>query len=250
MLTADRGLGRLALAALLFGATPSVAAGQLAVPAPAFLQPAMTEAAACSLTDEARREVWVRVMESRRMDPRTAKSTLRALEDSLTVEASARHRDVLVQYDLALVIGARAELEDGSELVRTAETLDRQAHAVLALDPQHAGAQHLLGRLHASVLRMNGVKRFVATRILGGDRLAGASWDDVRVWFEWAAEKDPCVPDHHYELANLYYEQGERREAWRHLDHLIAVTGSRELYADILRKGEDLARELASAGNP
>jgi hypothetical protein len=241
--------GRLTVALTTVGLTPSLAAGQLtdrlSVPLPTAARSLDTEAAACALTDEARGVVWMRVMESRRLDPGAASSVLDALEDSLAVEAAARPADLGVQYDLALVMGARAELQDGTELVRAAEALDRQAHAVLALDPYHAGAQHLLGRLHASVLRMNGVKRFVATRILGGDRLAGASWDDVRTWFEWAAEKDPCVPDHHYELAHFYYEQEEPRLAWRQLDRLATVTAGRELYSDILEKGEALAARLA-----
>jgi hypothetical protein len=212
--------------------------------APASSDPAHDEALVCAATDEARGEVWRRAIESRQLEEEDAEAVLDALADSLAVEVVDRPDDVTLQYELALVLGLRADLEDGRDQVRAAEALDRQIEVVLALDPEHTGGQYLRGRLQASVLRMGGFKRFIATRILGGDRLGDASWEDARLRLEAAVAGDPCVPDYHYELARLYRDRGEPELAARQLERLFAVTGSRELFADVLAKGERLAEEL------
>ena len=202
------------------------------------------EALVCAAGDEARGQVWLRVVESRQLDEDDANDILEAMADSLAVEAEQRPNDLALQYELALVLGVQADLEGGSDQVHAAEALDSQIEVVLALDPEHPGAQFLRGRLQAAVLRMGGFKRFIATRLLGGDRLRGASWEDARLRLEAAAEGDPCVPDHHYELARLYYDRDEPELAAQQLERFFAVTGSRELFADVLAKGRRLEEEV------
>lgn len=202
----------------------------------------------CALSDQERGGVWLRVLGLRQIHDDAAKPMLRFLQDSLAVEAAARPVDVDIQYELALVVGRRAEIEGGTEGIRTANALDRQARAVLVLAPTHSGAQHLLGRLQAAVLRMSRITRFAATRLLGGGRLGSASWNEARSFLEAAAEGDPCVPDHLYELAHLYEERGDPERAELQLQRLFLVAGSRELYADVVQKGRKLAEEIARDG--
>jgi hypothetical protein len=228
MFAYGRSVGSVTLVTLFVCAMPAAVAGQ----------------SSCAVLDETRGHVWRRVVESRGLEEGAAKSVLRSLQDSLSAEAAARPDDLAVQYELALVLGSRAEIEGGSDKIRAAEAMDRQVAVVLALDPQHAGAQHLHGRLQAAVMRMSGFKRFVATRILGGERLADASWDDARARLEAAVQGDPCVPDYHYELAQLYFERDEPELAALQLDRLFAVAESRDLFADVQRKGRELAEEL------
>jgi hypothetical protein len=196
------------------------------------------------MADESRGQVWLRVVQSRQLEEEEAKAVLDTMADSLTVEAAQRSDDLALQYELALVLGVRADLGGGREQVRAAEALDRQTEVVFALAPDHPGAQFLSGRLQGAVLRMNGLKRFIATRLFGGDRLGDASWEDARLRLEAAVEGDPCVPDHHYELARLYHDRDEPELAAQQLARFFAVTGSRELFADVLVKGRELEEEL------
>lgn len=199
---------------------------------------------ACALRDTPRSDAWTAVFASRALDRDSARTVLATIQDSLAVEAAARPADVDVQYLLAVVIGARTDIEEVRTRIRLAEALRDQAGRVLALDPGHPGAHHLLGRLHAAVLRMDGFSRFIATRILGGGDLAGASWEEARLRLEAAVVGDPCVPDHHYELARLYAERGEPALAVERLHDLLVLADGEGLYADVFRKGQSLLLEL------
>jgi hypothetical protein len=151
--------------------------------------------------------VWHQIVGARASRGEAGAAALSALQDSLAAEASARPGDVEVQFLLAATLGARADVEGGTEKIRAAKALHAQATRVLALDPAHAGAQYLLGRLHAAVLRLDRVTRFLAIKLLGGAELSGASWEEARRLLEAAVAQDPCVAEYQYELARLYSER-------------------------------------------
>ena len=199
---------------------------------------------ACAAQDGLRGDTWNEIVATRRLDKDAAKETLRAIEASLRERLSIDSSNVETQYLLAAAIGSRANIEGGRGKVSAAKDLHRQAQAVLALSPGHPGALHLLGRLHAAVLRMDRVTSFLATRILGGGELAGANWSEARLFLEAAAAGDPCVPDHHYELARLYAGRGEVLTAQDRLTSLFRVAGERDLYRDVVEKGHSLLSEL------
>lgn len=187
---------------------------------------------------------WDAFFRARRLDGDRAKEALERLQDSVTLEAEARPADVRLQYLLAVIIGSRTDVEGGRESIRLAESLHRQAAVVLALDPKHPGAHHLLGRLNAAILRMDGFARFVATRVLGADQLAGASWEEARLRLEAAVVGDPCVPDYHYELARLYAERGDRGSAVKRLRDVLRLAAPDGPFADVHAKGATLLARL------
>ncbi len=127
-------------------------------------------------------------------------------------EALARHlvfedpNDPEARYWYSAAMGLRAAEEGGRTQVRLAERAHEQSRLTLTIAPDHAGAQHVLGRLHAAVMRLGGFKRFVATQILGGKALSEASWETAESFLAAAAKLQPEVPDHHYELGILYLE--------------------------------------------
>jgi len=130
--------------------------------------------------------------------------------------------DVEAQYQFALTLGLRADVEGGRTRVGLANELFGQLQIVLEMAPDDADAQHIFGRLHAGVMRMNRVTRFVATRVLGGDALKAASWEEAEKLFLYAAQTRPEVPDYHYELGRLYEDTDRpalaREEAMHVLD--------------------------------
>lgn len=116
------------------------------------------------------------------------------------------------RYWYAAAMGLRAAEEGGRTQVRLAQRAHEQARLTLTIAPNHAGAQHVLGRLHAAVMRLSGFKRFVATRILGGKALSQASWETAESFLAAAARLQPEIPAHHYALATLYLDT-DRPEA-------------------------------------
>ena len=122
--------------------------------------------------------------------------------------------------------------------LRVADLLERE--------PDHAGAHHILGRLHAAGMRMGGLERFLARTLLGADLLGDLSWSDARIHLERAERLDPCVPDHHYELAKLYSERGDARAALEEIEHVLVLGAQAPVPTDVLDKTASLRDLLAS----
>lgn len=202
--------------------TPSSARAQLALDIPIQIAPPAIPMMACRGQGGLEGPVWAIVLAAMAAEDRKPwRPTVRALEDSLATRAAEKPDDVESQFLYAVALGARTEVESGRTQVAKAEELHGQLQRVLAIDPDHPGAQHLVGRLHAAVMRLGGFKRFIATRLLGGGVLSSASWDNARDHLVEAEVGDPCVPDHHYELAKLYLETGSRAEARDELEHVM-----------------------------
>ena len=202
----------------------------------------------CRASGTAHHPSWRQVLEARTWSGEAAKGRLAHLVDSLSVGAAVHPTHVATQYALAVALGALADAESGRAKIRAARALHEQIDVVLALDPAHAGAQHLLGRLHAAVRRMDPVTRWLATRVLGGGALEGASWAEARTLLEAAVIGDPCVPEHHYELARLYADLGEESAARERLDRLLELPDSDPLHAAVFDRARTLRAELHERG--
>jgi hypothetical protein len=178
-------------------------------------------------------------------DEAAARAALDALEPEARRMAAEAPNDVTAQYRLAALMGARLDDESGSAKVSGAAELHDQALRVLELDPTHAGASYMVGRLHASVLRLSGIKRFMATRLMGGGALKDASWERAQALLELAVREEPCVPEHHWELARVYAHQGDAEGAERELAYVRELTAGRNgPDARLFARAEELAREL------
>lgn len=153
--------------------------------------------------------------------------------------------DAAAQYRLAAVMGARLEHESGRTKMADAAKVRAQAERVLALEPDHPGASYMLGRIHASILRMSGLKRFLAKQLFGGDALEGASWEKAQALLEVAAREDPCVPEHHFELGRVYAARGDSASAAREFASVLELTAGRDgRDARLRERAEDLGRKL------
>lgn len=170
---------------------------------------------------------------------------LEVLEDSLRREVEHRPDDVSLRYLLAVSIGARADRQGGRAQIVGAKELHHQLTRILEMDPDHAGANHLMGRLHAAVLRLNPITRFLATRLLGAGELSGASWGEAERYLRAGVSGAPCVPDHHFELALLYAERGRPEEALEQLESLARLGSAHPRYEAVLAKAVPLVEDLA-----
>jgi tetratricopeptide (TPR) repeat protein len=156
--------------------------------------------------------------------------------------------DVNAQYRLALALGLRADVEGGRTRVGLADELYTQLQTVLALDPDHPEAKHIFGRLHAGVMRMNRVTRFLATRLLGGDALRGASWDEAESLLQAAEQARPEVPDYHFELGRLYEDTDRPELAAEEARHVLALETRDEGEQAVAERAEEMLARVESQG--
>lgn len=159
-------------------------------------------------------------------DDRAASAALDAIEGPAQAAAEAAPLDAAAQYDLALVFAARSDREGGRRKITAAVQLQSQAQRVIALVPNHPGAHYLLARLYAAIRRLDGLTRFLASRMLGGKALLNPPWSQIQSLFEVAERGDPCEAEYHYELARLHREQRAYALANMEMQHVLDVTGS------------------------
>lgn len=146
-------------------------------------------------------------------------------------EAEAQARSSMVghegetgrRFGLAVVLGLRTEREGGKTKIGIATDLKKELDATLVLDPMHARARHLRGRLNAAILRMNRVTRWLATSILGGAELKKATWQLAESDLAFAELTAPEVSDHHMQLAKLYRDTKRPELARTEVAHVLAM---------------------------
>lgn len=148
---------------VLVAFVPSAAGAQRTVDL-ATLGPHLLAGSVCDLRAPLTGRVWDTVLPPWDRDGDRLLRALEEVRDSLDAEAVARPSDVDVLHELAVTLGTLTELQGASSKVRTAQELSGVADRILEIDPDHAGAHHVLGRLHAAMMRLGRLERFVATR--------------------------------------------------------------------------------------
>jgi hypothetical protein len=189
-------------------------------------------------------DAWSAMLGTASLGREAARHRLGTLEDSLTSMLDERGEDAELRYVLAAVTGARAEVEGGRSQIEAARAAHARAQDVLELDPEHPGAKHLIGRLNLEVLRMGRVKRFLATRVLGGGELAGATWEQARALLEAGALGDPCSTDHLYQLARLYADTGDGELARDRLRAVLRMAPANARDSVVVTQAAALMAEL------
>ena len=152
--------------------------------------------------------------------------------------------DVGRRFALAVVLGLRADREGGRTKVNAASELHKELEAILALEPDHARARHMLGRLHAGVLRMNRVTRWLATNLLGGGELKKATWEEAERNLTFAENQVPEVSDHHLQLANLYRDTKRPELALAEVEHVLELPVRSAMEQAVHDEALDLKRRL------
>lgn len=228
--------------AVLAGASvcPSAGAGALqrSVGRPAWVEDGMPDT------------VWILVEAATATSDRDgARDLLKRAERLARQEVVGHESDVERRLALAVVLGLRADREGGSARVRAASELHGELVRILELQPDHAGARHLLGRLHAGVRRMNRVTRWIATNLLGGDVLRKATWAEAEQNLAFAATHAPDVSDHHLQLANLYRDTNRPELALEEVDRALSLPARSPLERAVLEEARELKATLTSEGH-
>jgi len=185
--------------------------------------------------------VWVLIDASgAAKDQDEEKEMLRTAETLARAGLEGHEDDVPRLYALAAVLGLRANVEGGRTKIRVASELSTRLSEILALDPEHAGARHMLGRLHAAVRRMSRVTRWLATNLLGGDVLKTASWAVAEENLRFAEQHAPEVLDHHLQLALLYRDTDRPDLALAEITHVMDLQASSVRDMTVLEEAQEV----------
>lgn len=188
--------------------------------------------------------IWLLVESATEVGGEEEKARLRYAERLARVTLEGQEDDVGRRYALAVVLGLRADREGGRTKVRAASALYEELEVLLEIAPNHAQARHLMGRLHAGVRRMNRVTRWLATNLLGGDVLKGATWELAEEHLAFAEREAPEVAEHHLQLANLFRDTGRPEQALDEARHVLALEATTPLAIKARAEAEDLVRSL------
>lgn len=118
-------------------------------------------------------------------------------------------RDPDARVVKAIAAGRKALALGPRERVQYAVLVRTEALAALALDPDHAGAHHVLGMWHAEVLRLNPVARLAARTLLGASIFAEADWAEAQRALERAVALEPDRITHRLDLAGVLADRGD-----------------------------------------
>ncbi|MEK6597802.1 MAG: hypothetical protein AABY91_05675 [Gemmatimonadota bacterium] len=147
-------------------------------------------------------------------------------------------------FALAAALG-RATLTRGiRDRIRDAEAIRTAALRALELDPGHDGAWHVLGRWHAEIMRLSGLERFIARRILGGGILGEASWDQAVHGLDQAVALRPDWIYHRLDLAEVLIKAGRPEAARPHLEAIAGLAPVDPLDPEYRATAAELLRKL------
>jgi tetratricopeptide (TPR) repeat protein len=129
-------------------------------------------------------------------------------------------------FVLAYALGQVSRSKGGKERVRYGKEIYNAAARAVELDPNHAGAHHVLGAWHAEIKRLSGLTRFFAKTFLGGGFMGIASWDSSVVHLSLAVGFEPDHVFHRLELAEVLAQVGHYDRARTQLTTLLELPDS------------------------
>ena len=140
----------------------------------------------------------------------------------------------------------RASLSLGKkDRIRRAKVIRSEAMRTLALNPNHDGAYHILGRWNAEIMRISGISRFFAKNFLGAGVFNQASWAKAIYNMEKAAELDPGRIYHRLELAEIYADRSRVKDAETQLRVIDSLPVREVMDSVYKRDAAALQRKLA-----
>jgi tetratricopeptide (TPR) repeat protein len=173
--------------------------------------------------------------------------------DSLYAEAERYARRAVISnpsgadghFALAAAVG-RGSLTMGTKAkIRRASVIRSEALRTLALNPQHDGAYHILGRWNAEIMRLSGFSRFFAKSFMGGGIFGKASWAQAIYNMQKAVELDPGRIYHHLELAEIYAERKRPADAQAQLRLVDSLPDREVMDSTYKQEAAALERRLA-----
>ena len=147
-------------------------------------------------------------------------------------------------YWLAAALGRRAVQSDAATTAGLAAEIYEEAHVVLRLDSLHAGAHNVLGTFNYEVMKMSGVKRFIARTFFSSEGLAKASWEDAECYTRRAVELDPTSLLYRLDLGKLYFKRNQHDLARTALNEVLELPSIHPPDPTFKRQARELLDDL------
>lgn len=122
---------------------------------------------------------------------------------------------------LALALARENENAPTKTKISNAKEIKKECDITIQLDPDNATAYHILGRWHRTFASMNGFEKTMVNTFYGGTP-KGGTYADALENLRKAIKLEPSLSMHVYELAETYYMMGEKENAKKFLDKVIA----------------------------
>ena len=126
-------------------------------------------------------------------------------------------------FHIARSIGRTALTLGPRERVKLGVEVREQALRALEYSPHHAGALHIMGVWNAEVMRLNGVSRLIAKKLLGGKVLETASWAEAVRYMDLSVAAEPNRLVHRLDQARVYRDTGRKDDARKAYEAAIAL---------------------------
>lgn len=188
----------------------------------------------------------------------TPEETRSPARDSLYAQAERAARAAVAarpdgadgHFALANALGRTSLTLGQRDRIRKAGEIRAEAQRAIALDPEHSGAWHVLGRWHAEVMRLSGFKKFFAKNFLGADIFKEASWEEAEQDLRRAVTLDPDRIFHRLDLAEVLADREKWRDARAQIDTLLKLPPVDPLDTEYRRRAQLLARRIAPKLTP
>ncbi|HET9947930.1 MAG TPA: tetratricopeptide repeat protein, partial [Longimicrobiales bacterium] len=143
-------------------------------------------------------------------------------------------------------LGRRALNASAGYAAELAQRVFEDANAILALDPDHAGAHNLLGQLFVEVMSLSRIERFIGRMRYDNDALRESSWEAAEHHLQAAVDLAPNTVQFQLDLAKLYERRGREEEARQALEQVLELAPVHPPDASLQRDAERLLEELGS----
>ena len=143
-------------------------------------------------------------------------------------------------YWLGVALGLRTEYSGAFSKLTSGKACYEATARALELDPDHAGAHELLGRIHAGVMRLPWLVRKLGGSLGMNEALDQASWDSAEEHFVRSTELDPRAISPRLELGKLLADRERPDEARAWLERALKIAPDGELDAPMQEEASAL----------
>jgi tetratricopeptide (TPR) repeat protein len=124
-------------------------------------------------------------------------------------------------FTMAVALGKKSLIASSEEKLKYASQIKKLCELAIKFDPNHAGANHILGRLNREIANMSSIKVMAAKALYGGVP-EGCSFENAEKYFSRAMQLRPKYVLYYYDAALNYKYLGDKTKAKELLTQAIA----------------------------
>ena len=141
-------------------------------------------------------------------DASTQKKYYAKAKEIATKAKELDDNNAFAHYSYALALARENENAGSKQKISNAKEIQTECNKTLALDPNEAGAYHIMGRWHRTFAGFGKTKTALVNTFFGG-KPEGGTYADAVTNLKKAIKLEPWYMLHTYELAVTYHEMGK-----------------------------------------